>query len=254
MKTKKIKLNQTFSTSKIITTKPKRNTHKKISILFIGNSYTSFYNMPHMIIDIAQNDKNNHIELEIQSVTTKGGDLKKLWKENNALNALKSKRWDYLVLQEHSLWATHKSWIMDTNAYITKFSAKAKLQGTKTVLFKTWSRKNGSYWYNDPKYSYLQNSENMYYIYNKQINKISRNTDIETINIPDYWLFTEQNHPEINLYHKDESHPSLLGSYLTALVIYKHFTGNSPLDTTYIPYSVRFRNAKTIRQIAAYGE
>ena len=58
-----------------------------------------------MIIDIAQSDKNNHIELEIQSVTTRGGALKKLWKETSALDTLKSKKLvqetiDHTMLQE----------------------------------------------------------------------------------------------------------------------------------------------------------
>lgn len=49
------------------------------------------------------------------------------------------------------------------------------------------------------------------------------------------WRYVRNNHPEIELYDADESHPSMAGSYLAACTFYNMLFRKSPLAITYNP-------------------
>lgn len=60
-----------------------------------------------------------------------------------------------------------------------------------------------------------------------------------------------------NLYTGDGSHPSELGSYLAALVVFATVTGNDPTETLWQPDSVTPEEAQTLRSVAkrvVFGE
>src|SRR5690349_6622272 len=73
----------------------------KQRVLFIGNSYTYFNNLPQMFAGLSASAKPPQT-VETEMVVVGGATLKGLWENGRALEALKGGRWDYVVLQEQS--------------------------------------------------------------------------------------------------------------------------------------------------------
>tara|TARA_R110001592_G_scaffold29350_9_gene106594 strand:+ start:11909 stop:12715 length:807 start_codon:yes stop_codon:yes gene_type:complete len=230
-------------------TPPKRT----ISALFIGNSYTFSNNMPRMLIDIANADPRNDAILQIQATTFASATLKQHWKGGDAPRLLKNTKWNFAILQEQSLWAMYVHDIVNTRAYIYRFTALANAQGTIPLWLRTWPRKPDSAWYRGPDAPRLKNADYMYKKTYTETQKIAQEFNVEIIPVADYWMLNAQDEGS-DLYSHDATHPSRAGSYLSALIVYRYITGNSPLNTTYKPYGVSEENAETLRKTAASGD
>jgi hypothetical protein len=70
-------------------------------VLFIGNSYTYFNNLPQMLTGLAKAAQPAQT-LEAEMVTVGGATLKRLWEQGEALAAIKRGGWAFVVLQEQS--------------------------------------------------------------------------------------------------------------------------------------------------------
>src|ERR1700760_4353677 len=91
--------------SKIYVGKPQTATRYALNILFIGNSYTYYQNMPQILAELAAHDPANVTELRVQSITKAGGDLEGMWNAGQAQQLITNAHWNYVVLQEESFWA-----------------------------------------------------------------------------------------------------------------------------------------------------
>ena len=110
------------------------STGPQIKVLFIGNSYTYFNDLPSMVSRMAASRKGSKL-LETSSVTKGGATLKRHWEEATALERLKQARWDYVVLQEQSLLPVNDRDKM--HRYARLFDAEIKKAGAKTVFYLT---------------------------------------------------------------------------------------------------------------------
>ena len=68
-----------------------------LRVLFIGNSYTYYNNLPGMVAQLSGG------RIETRMVARGGSTLQQLWDFGEAPAAIREGRWDYVVLQEHSL-------------------------------------------------------------------------------------------------------------------------------------------------------
>ncbi len=224
-------------------------TNYMLRILFIGNSYTFFNNLPRMIGEIAHSDPQNHIRFEIKSITKGGIGLKELWDAGDALKILRSERWDYVVLQEQSFWAMSPESISDTNKSVKAFQQQILQQGARSVFFISWPRKAGSHWYTDGQTNFLRSPEYMQQRFNYYSQRIAEPIGAQTIGVGDYWLYMQQAYPEMELYRTDGTHPSPAGTYLSALLFYRYFTGFKPDQSSYIPSGVNQKDAAILRSV-----
>src|SRR5690349_8766443 len=76
-----------------------------LKVLFIGNSYTYANDLPRMMADIAKSNTDKRLQFDVGSVTQGGLHLIDIWNEGKALTAIQSGHWDYVVLQDQSVWA-----------------------------------------------------------------------------------------------------------------------------------------------------
>lgn len=228
----------------------------KLDILFIGNSYTFMHSMPQMIINMAASDPNNGVELNIQSVTFSGARLIDHWKNGTAVNILKQKPWDFVILQDQSNWATQKDGDLNNLAYTVRMKALAVDYNKKVIVsvFKTWPKKENTSWYIDPQ---LRKDTISYEIMRSYLDqKTAENAqraNVDIVPASDYWLYIKDNNIPIELYDPDGSHPSVAGSYLNALVFYRYFTASDLKTIPYIPAGITPQQAEKLKEIAALG-
>ena len=224
---------------------------KNLNILFIGNSYTSYNDMPGMILKIAEADPENTYNIHIQSITIGGALLKDHWNNINTHKIIDGYDWDFIVLQQQSVWALYDNTIKSTRDHVGKFVKKAKEKQANIVLYETWLRQPNSKWYSAPFSMASKNPTYMHRQIRQHTARIARTNDIVYAPVGEYWYNTLQTNPEINLYMPDGSHPNKTGSFLTALVFYKYLTGNPMERSSYIPEDVTEPQATIIKSLVA---
>ncbi|HVX12158.1 MAG TPA: hypothetical protein VHC22_13335 [Pirellulales bacterium] len=224
---------------------PKDDLH----LLFIGNSYTSVHDIPKQVADIASSDSGNSTQLFVQSITRGGVTLKELWEEGKAADAIRSRHWDYVVIQEQSFWAITN--IEASTDYMERFDKLAHQSGAKTVLYLTWPRKPGSHWYTDGQTAFLRTPDYMLHQFIRQTYTVSLITGASTADVGIYWWRVLKEYPQIELYEPDGTHQSMAGSYLAALVFYKMLTHRDVTRTTFLPAGVSETDADTLRTVVS---
>ncbi|MBP6795649.1 MAG: hypothetical protein KA143_11370 [Saprospiraceae bacterium] len=186
---------------------------KTKKVLFVGNSYTYFWNLPLTVQVFAEKDS---VVFETRQSTGGGMSLRQHWNQENNLKTMdiiQSAEWDCIILQDHSMQAIQKP---DSLHYFGKlFSELIHKKGAKTFLYSTWSREK------EPQKQELISSE---------YEKLAMETGATVIPVGRVWEKVRRLRPDIQLFDKDGSHPSPAGTYLTACVVYTVLSGKSPID------------------------
>ena len=194
-------------------------------VLFLGNSYTAFNNLPSLIDSIANSfgdtlvhDMNLQLNLQYHA-----GD-------NSSMSKIRQGNWDFVVVQGQSVRPAQST--APTNVYpyaeeITDSIRENNLCG-KAMFFMTWGRENG-YLSSGSNSTYNGMQENLYNAY------LTMTTDNDGVCAPvgAVWKYVRDSFPTINLYDSDGSHPSVAGSYLAACTFYAAIFRKTPETTPF---------------------
>jgi hypothetical protein len=184
----------------------------KERVLFVGNSYTYFWNLPQQVAAMAASREQ---ALETHQSTSGGTSLAQHWRGEKGLRSLqliREQAYDVVVLQDFSQQALIAP---DTMLYYgERFAEEAKSSGASVYFYQTWARE----W--DP---YMQDPINEKYA------ALAARTGATLVPVGQAWQRARSLSPDLPLYDADQSHPSALGTYLTACVFYGVFTGQSPV-------------------------
>lgn len=180
--------------------------------LFIGNSYTYFWNLPQSVAAMAESQG---IDLDTRQSTIGGANLGQHWRgdrELTSLDEVQSGRYDAVIIQDHSLRAIdHPDSLL---LYGRQFGEAIKAEGGRVYLYLTWARK----W--DP---YMQAEITARYT------ELAEMIDATIVPVGPAWARARELRPDLELYDPDHHHPSAIGTYLTACVFYGVLTGQSPV-------------------------
>jgi hypothetical protein len=109
-----------------------------LKVLFIGNSYTYVNDLPALVVALA--DAAGGRRIEVDRSLEGGYTFQQHVQEGNAIEKIREKRWDLVVLQEQSLQPLIGRDSMEK--YARLLNAEIKRQGAKTVFYLTWARQN----------------------------------------------------------------------------------------------------------------
>lgn len=189
-------------------------------VLFLGNSYTSYNNLPLLVSQMAENTG----DVLLYDSNTPGGHRFLNHAVNaTSLNKINSDEWDYVVLQGQSQETSWSASQMSTEVYPhveTLTSAiRTNFDCSNPMFYMTWGRENGDA--NNCEFiSWVCTYEGMDdAIYNTYIDLAEINEG-EVAPAGAIWRYLRANYPEIDLYSGDGSHPSLAGSYAAACAFY----------------------------------
>ncbi len=195
-----------------------------LRILFVGNSYTSISNMPHLVSLISDSSS---LKLITTKSTAGGSKLSDHWngeKELKTQDAICTGLYDIVVIQGHSLETIENK--NDFLKYSKLLSDLAKESGARPYLYVTWSRQ---------KYQHIQDQITGVYI------EAAKENDCGLVLVGEAWKLARTIRPDIGLYMPDGSHQNDLGAFLNACLFVGKFTGEVPanLNTSY-----RIKDAK----------
>ncbi len=224
----------------------------QINIFFIGNSYTSENDLPRLLRAIAA-DAQSPVDVETAEATAGGQRLVDSWGDDQARAVLASRHWDYVVLQEQSLMTMLSGNQPVTQSGFSEWGQSIHAAGAMPVVFETWARQPGSAAYSsaDATANNLTDAATM----QAQIDFIlgDAGSSIGAIPVPvgDVWMRCEQQPGAPLLYEPDNSHPSLAGSYLAAMLFYRILTGHPPSSSNFVPDGLDPTAAQTLRNCAS---
>ena len=195
-----------------------------MKILFIGNSYTYFNDMPTLFSRLCGC---NGKQAQVFSVT-KGGrklheNLDSADQTTRELDAVVQQNpMDVIILQEHSVLP-----ITDFDRFSANIkSLMEKIGPARYVLYQTWARKAGAEFLQEHKLT----PRTMALRLQEAYTRAAQICDIDRAPVGQCFLEISETHPEIDLYDPDLTHPSYAGSCLSAMTHYRTIFGEMPAD------------------------
>lgn len=198
------------------------------NILFLGNSYTSVNNLPQMMKDAAMSVN----DTVLFDVNAPGGHTFQGHSTNStSLAKIMSGGWDYVVLQEQSQMPSFPDQQVATQVFpfARKLDSIVAQYNTcaETVFYMTWGRKNGDA-SNCATWPLVCTYSGMDSLLNLRYQMMAQQNNAIVSPVGEVWKYVRANHPEIELYQTDESHPSVAGTYLAACTFYSSIFRKDP--------------------------
>jgi hypothetical protein len=199
-------------------------------ILFIGNSYTSYNGgVDKQFEGLDPASETGRIEVD-------GYTLQDHWKDGNALQTIRTGKWNYVVLQEQS-----QTPIFDAanfRAYAAQFDQAIRSAGARTVLLMTWERPDSA--------GQGVTGTNLANAYNS----LGRSLGVTVA--PAGEAFARSLHLRYDLVmYAHDGHPTKSGTYLAACVLYASIVGSSPVGNPFEGDGVSAENSAFLQQVAA---
>ncbi len=186
---------------------PKPSSEKSLKVLFIGNSFTARNNLPGMIASMAIAADN---EFDYRLIQQGGASLRMHWNQGEAQKAIQSGKYDYVILQEQSTLPVKNATRFHENVRL--FDPAIRESRAKMVLYETWARRNAP-----DSQAMLTNG---YRAIGKELGAL-------VVPVGEAWERFLKKHDKPVLHDKDNSHPTIAGTYLAACVFFTTLFGRS---------------------------
>jgi hypothetical protein len=183
-----------------------------LRVLFVGNSFTYFYNLPQVVSSMA---RSQDLIIETRQSTVGGSSLNEHWnREKGTLTRemIEQGQWDYIVFNNHSLSTINSP--EEFMEYNKRFAELSRAHGAEPVFMMTWGYKSNPL---------MQSTITHWY------NKSAQETSADVV--PCGLLFEQvrNSRPDFELFF-DDKHPSYNGTYLLGLSFFKYFTNKKTKD------------------------
>ncbi|KAL0482610.1 hypothetical protein AKO1_014323 [Acrasis kona] len=227
------------------------------SILFIGNSFTYYNNLPDMFAKLTEDSF-------VQKSLTVGGQSLCGHAQDHKVKELLTKKWDYVVLQDHSLGALSK---VNNGTLCRNFTINCfekfyipilENSGTKNViLYQTWGYRYGL----KGQFDNYQNMQKDIITGYEEYQKVWRAKTKLNVHIAPAGQIRQVIHSKIKeplkksslfyrLYVEDNFHPTPIGTYISACSIFLRTMMKSPYPSKFVPTNVTLLEAEYIQKIA----
>jgi hypothetical protein len=181
----------------------------RLNVLFIGNSFTARHNLPGLIGQLAA--ARGKI-FEHRLISAGGASLRRHWNAGEARKAIASAQYDHVVLQEQSTLPVKNARRMHENVRL--FDEAIKAAGAETVLYMTWARQNAP-----------ESQKPIIDAYTG----IGQELGATVVPVGVAWQSILAKHDHPVLHDRDQSHPTIAGSYLAAACFFAVLCKESPI-------------------------
>jgi hypothetical protein len=192
-------------------------TLQRVRVLFIGNSLTATNDLPATVAAFARTS--NRIRVETRMVAPGGVNLEDHWNFTGARDALEDGPWDVVVLQQGPS-ALPESQV-DLRTWAQRWADEIRAHGAKPALLTVWPESYRQWALRDVIRSYGGAA-------------FASHAAVFPAGVA--WQRAWNRNPRLQLYGPDGFHPSPLGTYLAATVVYGALAHGVP---TKLPLSLR---------------
>ena len=183
---------------------------RPLRVLFIGNSYTYFNDLPGLVASLARGARPSRA-MQTEMVARPGVSLRDHWLDGAALAAIRRTRWDYVVVQEQSMLgvmlAHGRPTVNDPDLFHEfgrRFIREITAAGATPVLYLTWARRPSP-----------ETQDRLTRAYAA----LAAETGARLAPVGVAWQQARAQRPALELFDPDGTHPSPAGSYLAAATL-----------------------------------
>jgi hypothetical protein len=191
-----------------------------VRVLFVGNSLTSTNDLPGLVRSLAQ--AGGAVAIETRDVSQGGYSIEDHWATAESRDALAEGGWDVVVLQQGP------SALPESRVNLIEWAGTwadaIRAQGGTPALYMVWPERARLSAFDSVSTSYR---------------RAAQQADARLYPAGDAWQAAWRRDPTLALYGPDDFHPSVMGSYLAALVIYRGITGRDPPSLTNLGISAQ---------------
>jgi len=167
-----------------------------LKLLFIGNSFTARNDLPGLLAQLAVTRGKS---IRHRLISAGGASLRQHWNAGKALEATKEGHFDYVILRQQSTLPIKNAKRMHENPRL--FDEAITLAGAKTILCMTWAR---------------QLAPESQQAITDAYTSIGRDLGATVVPVGVVWQHFLRKRDQPVLYDRDQSHPTLAGSYFAA--------------------------------------
>lgn len=189
-----------------------------LHVLFIGNSFTYYNNMPRLVEAISR--RPGHHPIQTHMVATGGASLEDNWADSVVQHALRLRRWDWVIVNDQSTFT--ETYLVNGQSRVSgwaelapnaaHFDSAARAVGARFAIIMHWPDKSAP----------ARDADALAYAFTT----VARRLHATLIPIEPVWLSVRHSAPTIELYDADKHHPSAAGSFLLASVVYSTLTND----------------------------
>jgi hypothetical protein len=177
-------------------------------VLFVGNSLTAVNDVPQMVQQIAA--ANGH-RYECQAIVFGNHGLEEHWNRPEARRAIANGGWAFVILQQGPSALPESRRIL--LHYANQFDKEIRAVGARSAFYMVWPSRD--------RFGDFAGVSASYRAAAQAVNGI-------LLPAGDAWRAAWRRDAKLALYGGDGFHPSPMGSYLAALVIYQGLAGRPP--------------------------
>lgn len=228
------------------------NGQDTLKVLFIGNSFTSANQLPALFNKLCLDNQKavkvyQHVPGGISVADTAQG-TSAHWRNSTLFSLIRTKKPDVAIIQDNQ-----GRFVLDSGLFpgaSPVIAGHLKLADSvsfynscsKVILFAGWGTQNGLPPYGNTGIEMIDRILKNYLHLNKQM--------FETIApIGEAYKLSITTNPTLNLWASDQTHPSINGSFLSALVIVKTLF-DTPIDSIAPPNGINLSNAQELKHMA----
>jgi hypothetical protein len=177
-----------------------------VRVLFVGNSLTATNDLPATVAALAGG------RLEYRTVAPGGVNLEDHWRFTGARDALLAERWDWVVMQQGPSSLPESQ--ADLKKWARTWANAIRARGARPALLTVWPEADRFYAFDAVVRSYRN---------------AATATRSRLLPAGEAWLEAWRRQPRLALYGADAFHPSVLGTYLAAVVVWSGLSGARPV-------------------------
>lgn len=204
-------------------------------VLFIGNSYTGYNDLPQMVYETANSTGDGLI---IAKSIVGGSNLEFHATNGFTENRINNDSWDFVSIQGSSIGVALTGAYFDTNvaphAEQIVNLIKTNYSCSQPIFYMTWGRENGVTGTTCTNYPWVCTYEGMDDALTNNYRDLADANDALISPVGAVWRYLRSNPDEPDLYNVDESHPSEIGTYVAACTFYTIILRKDPTLITYI--------------------
>jgi hypothetical protein len=203
-----------------------------VRILFVGNSLTFWNDGLWTHVERLAARAEPPVAVTTGRSVFPGEFFKSLWERPEPREAIRTRRYDVVVLQED----LPETRVEDFREHARRFVAEVRQAGARPVLLMAWAY---------PRLGWITMAEIA-----RAHREAAAELKVDVAPVGLAWERAMQQRSSLNLYAPDREHPSLHGTYLATAVVYATVFSKDPSPLTYLPPDITADDAAFLRRVA----
>lgn len=200
-------------------------------ILFVGNSLTYTNDLPTVLAELVE--ESDAGRLEVKQVVGPNVGLEDHWSAGLARAEIAKGNWDVVVVQQGPSATEGRPSLIE---YSKRYAAEASAVGARLAVFMVWPSSERSFDFpgvSDAHQAAADGSGSLLFPAGEA------------------WLAAWRRKSSLRLYGDDGFHPSRMGTYLAALVMFEQITGRSPVGAPAVVDGIGAADLRILQESAA---